>query len=182
MSDPPPDDLAPFVFDTGPLSAFANAGLLGVLKVLADNRSCVVPEGVVNECRQGAYLHPFLSQILEASWLDHVVVDGAALAPYGRAAKRLVVGTRNQGEAEVIGWASAHGGEAVIDDRTARNVAEELGVPVRGSLRFVIDAINERHLSRDLAADLCNELQAACRLPFGPGGFLKWADENSLLV
>ena len=173
---------ATLAFDTGPLSAFARAGLIGVLKTLTEHDRVVAPEAVIDECRRGLHIYPHLQQVLDSEWIERVVVDGDALMAYGAIASRLVVGMRNIGEAEVIAWAKANDAEAVLDDRAARAIAEVSGVRVRGSLRFVIDAINEGHLSRDMAAGIANELQAVCRLPFDAGGFLEWADEEGLLV
>jgi predicted nucleic acid-binding protein len=45
------------------------------------------------------------------------------------------------GEAEVISWALAHPGfVAVLDDRAARRLAAQQGVPVVGSLRVIVKA------------------------------------------
>jgi len=57
------------VFDTGPLSHFAEAGWLKILQALAGERHAIIPEIVRDEISQGTHLYPFLSQVLDADWI-----------------------------------------------------------------------------------------------------------------
>lgn len=57
------------VFDTGPLSHFAEAGWLKILAVLAEDRTVLIPEVVNAEIAAATHIHPFLGQIREADWI-----------------------------------------------------------------------------------------------------------------
>lgn len=60
------------VFDTGPLSHFAKADWLGVLKTLSRDKGAVIPDIVQQELRRGASKHPHLERVLACSWLETV--------------------------------------------------------------------------------------------------------------
>lgn len=49
-----PQPEATVVFDTGPLSHFAKADWLGILKILSSDKRAVIPDIVQQELRQGA--------------------------------------------------------------------------------------------------------------------------------
>ena len=57
------------VFDTGPLSHFAEADWLKILRDIAGNRDAVVPEVVHQEIAEAAHQYPFLRQVLDADWI-----------------------------------------------------------------------------------------------------------------
>lgn len=63
---------ATVVFDTGPLSHFAKADWLGVLKALTSDKRAVIPDIVQQELRQGASSHPHLERVLNCRWLEVV--------------------------------------------------------------------------------------------------------------
>ena len=92
------------VFDTGPLSHFAKAQWLGVLKPITSEVRCVVPDTVVAELRAGRAERPYLGSVLEASWLEVVTVSSPAeLDPFAKFHERLVgCDGRNVGECGVL--------------------------------------------------------------------------------
>jgi len=57
------------VFDSGPLSHFAEAGWLNILKSITGARTALIPEVVREEISDATYRYPFLSQVLEADWI-----------------------------------------------------------------------------------------------------------------
>ena len=57
------------VFDTGPLSAFATADVLGVLRILCDGHIPVLLDEVAAELQDGVHLHPKLQHVLDGDWL-----------------------------------------------------------------------------------------------------------------
>ena len=118
----------PLVFDTGPLRHFALNGWLGALRFLTNDRGLLIPESVFVELENQARSEPAIGQILEADW---VIVDRCddlgyvtAFAAY---VERLVPkGTdTNRGECGVLALGKVKGYELVLDDGTARAIAED---------------------------------------------------------
>lgn len=74
------------VFDTGPLSIFAEAGWLKILQVIVRDREVVVPELVRDELKTNVAAYPFLRQVLDADWVKvdrgDEGVFGSILAEY----------------------------------------------------------------------------------------------------
>lgn len=102
------------VFDTGPLSHFAQAGWLGILRHILGNRRAVIPETVVAELRTGVASRPHLSLVLEASWIEqHELVSDEELREFARFSSLLVVRERNRGEAGVLAYAKANRATAI---------------------------------------------------------------------
>ncbi|HEX4723335.1 MAG TPA: hypothetical protein VH333_12515 [Pseudonocardiaceae bacterium] len=58
------------VLDTGPLSHFARAGWLGVLKAVIGDRQALIPDVVVDELQEGAVHDSRLQAVLDAEWLE----------------------------------------------------------------------------------------------------------------
>ena len=54
------------VLDTGPLSHFARAGWLGVLKAVVGDRQALIPDTVVGELEDGAVQDSRLKTVLDA--------------------------------------------------------------------------------------------------------------------
>ena len=174
------------VFDTGPLSHAAKSQLLGVLKVLSANKVAIMTDVVELELRNGLHLVREISSVLEADWIERRRLTTPDELNYYQTFSKQLVGMngRNRGEASVLAWASAHpGSEVVVDDSEARKLADDAGIPRRGTLRFLIDAINDGHLGRAIASDLADEILASgSRSPFKAGGFLNWAERQNLLL
>lgn len=160
--------------------------MLGVLKILAADYECVLLDVVEQELRQGLHLVPALQQALDSEWLIRTALQSDnELRLYAEYGQRLIgVTGRNQGETAVLAWTQHHtGATAVLDDLAARNVARDFGIAARGSLRFLIEAVNARHISCSLADAVADELIAAgnSRFPFRLGEFTAWAREHNHL-
>ncbi len=174
-------------YDTGPLSAFANAGLLGVLKILSAEHECVLLDEVADELRNGRHVRPALDQALGADWLTPAsLTSETELLMFSEVAQFLMgPQDRDRGETAVIAWARAHpGAQVVLDDLAARRVAvERYNIPCVGSIGIIIDAIKQKLLAHDMANALADELRIAggARLPFAIGGFISWAESEDVL-
>lgn len=58
------------VFDTGPLSHFALADWLGVLKAVIGDRTALIPDVVADELQNGGALDSRIPSILNATWIE----------------------------------------------------------------------------------------------------------------
>ncbi|WP_419946707.1 hypothetical protein [Candidatus Poriferisodalis sp.] len=84
------------MFDTGPLSHFARAGLLDALQLVVGERRAVMPDAVQRELRDGVHLHPSIQTALEADWIEtHELESAQEVAAFSKYAERLVSGSRN---------------------------------------------------------------------------------------
>lgn len=172
------------VFDTGPLSNFAQQGWLGVLKAVVGVRSAVIPDVVVDELQLGASLDSRIQAVLDAQWIERRELQSdEEIATFARFSALLVKGSRNRGEAGVLALASTTGGSAVVDDGAARKAAENHGIPLRPTLSLLCEAIRADLLTVPLASALADDLLAnQYRLPFIPGSFEKWANDQGQLA
>lgn len=172
------------VVDTGPLSHLARAGWLSVLRTIAGSRKVVIPDTVEAELHAGLHIHPELQQVLDAGWIARrSLASPAELVAFSRFSSRLVAGTRNIGEAGVLAYAEVHNGIAVIDDRVAVRAARQASITVLPTLALLVEAIREGLLTVDMVGDVADHLlETDYQLPFGPGGFRRWANENGLNV
>ena len=171
------------VFDTAPLRHFAVEGWLGVLKFLAGDRLVLIPESVEREIKNQLDALPVLHQVLDADWLS---VDRSDDMPFLMAfagyEQRLAVGQRNRGECGVLALGKTRGFETVLDDSVPRTIAEEEGIRVTATLPLLCNAIREGQLTVPMVESLADDLIAGdYYLPFGPGGFRKWACEEGLI-
>ena len=171
------------MFDTGPLSHFARAGLTDALRLVIGERRAVIPAAVEGELRNGTHLHSSIQLVLDADWIEVRQLDSpeevAALSKY---AARLVSGTRNIGEAAALALAETLPGCAVIDDAVAHKFASRQGVHVTRTLALLCQAITENVLTPEAVSSIADELiETSYRLPFDKGGFARWADENLII-
>jgi predicted nucleic acid-binding protein len=171
------------VFDTGPLSAWACENWLGVLKAVVADRTALIPDVVVDELRVGVTRDSRIQAALDAPWILHYELKSPVeIESFATFASFLVKGDRNRGEAGVLALASAVGGTAVIDDRAARQTAENFGISVCPTLRLLCDAIRRGLLTVPLVSALADDLLIGeYHLPFQSGGFETWAKEHGLL-
>jgi predicted nucleic acid-binding protein len=171
------------VFDTGPLSHFARENWLGVLKAVVGSRTAMIPDMVVEELQNGARRDSRIQAALDASCIEHrELLDEQELESYRSFAELLVYRERNRGEAAVLALAATTNGIAVVDDGAGRRAAQQSGVRCKPTLSLLCDAIRQGLLTVPLVSALADDLLAGVyRLPFGPGGFEKWAAENGLL-
>ena len=170
------------VFDTGPLSHFAKAGWLGTLKAVVGDYRVVIPDAVVAELEIGALTDPRLQTILDADWIEHhVLTSGAEAQAFTRFSSVLASGIRNRGEAAVLAAADTLPAIAVIDDAAGRKAAQSQGIHLRPTLALLCGAIRGGLLTLSLVNALADDLLATkYRLPFKPGGFETWANENNM--
>lgn len=171
------------VFDTGPLSHFAQQGWLGILRLVVGNRKAVVPDTVTSELQAGVQGRAHLQLVLDATWIEHrVLVSEDELNEFTRFASLLVAKGRNVGESGVLAYAKANEATAVIDDGPARKIARANNIAHIGTLRLLCEALHEKHLTVDLISAVADDLlESEYRLPFGPGGFRKWAHDQGLI-
>lgn len=170
-----------WVVDTGPLSHFARAGWLGVLRLLAPDRLIIVPDTVERELRAGLARRPWLQPILDHDWIrTQPLTDRPELLAYAHYAQRLVGDDgRNTGECGVLALAEVHGHVAVLDDQAGVRLGKARAVAVRRTLGLLCDAIQEGHLTAPMVSALADDLlETDYRLPFPRGGFIRWAQEN----
>lgn len=176
--------LETLIFDTGPLSHFALSGWLGVLKAVVGERIAVIPETVVEELQVGAIRESRLQDVLAAeSLLRRSLLNPGELQAFAGFAERLAVGRRNLGECGVLALgATLPGASVVVDDAAARRAARDAGIAVKPTLALHLDAIRGGLLTVPLVSALADDLLAAAyRLPFKPGGFAQWVEDNNLL-
>ena len=64
------------MFDTGPLSHFARAGLLDVLRLVVGDRRAVMPAAVRSELRDGVHLHPSIHVTRTLALLCQAISEG----------------------------------------------------------------------------------------------------------
>lgn len=115
-----------YVLDTGPLSHFARAQWLGVLKSLLKEHRVLIPDVVAEELRAGAELHHHLRAVLDADWIETVALETPEqLAAFVHYERRLVgPDGRNIGECGVLALAeTVPHAVAVLDDRVAIRAA-----------------------------------------------------------
>lgn len=177
-------DAEVLVFDTGPLSHLAKQGWLGALRYITRERCAVIPDTVVAELRAGLTRCPYLGMALDLPWLtQHNLTSPAEVEAFATFSALLVAKDRNWGEAGVLAYAKVHGATAIIDDGPARNAAKKYGIPCRGTLGLVCDAVNQGQVPLAMASALADDLlESEYRLPFRRGEFLAWAKDNGLIT
>ncbi|WP_019634699.1 hypothetical protein [Actinomadura atramentaria] len=141
----------------------------------------MIPDTVVAELREGVHAHSHLTAVLEASWIEHCEVPVSA--EFAMFAARLVgANGRDIGETGVLAYAKTHGATAVIDDGAARKAAQAYGVEHTGTLGLLCESIRTGLLTVALVSALADQLmEGEYRLPFGLGGFERWAKEQGLV-
>ncbi|MFC7579887.1 hypothetical protein ACFQ23_02165 [Schaalia naturae] len=170
-------------FDTGPLRHFAVEGWLGVLKYLTRDRQVWIPDTVHEEITFQSSETPSLVQVLDAQWIrvDHGGDLEYAMA-FARYKDRLASGRTNLGECGVLALGDTLGAEVVLDDRIARQIAEEEGIHVISTLTLLCDGIRQGKLTVGMVEQVADDLIAGdYYLPFGRGGFRYWALEQAMI-
>lgn len=119
------------VLDASPLITLARIGSLAFLRQLADQ--VIIPEAVCMESVSRASGRPGSAEIAQAEWIARKPVQNQADVMRLRA--RL-----GWGEAEAIVLArEIHADAVVLDDATARQLAEQEGCRVVGLLGLLIE-------------------------------------------
>lgn len=171
------------VFDTGPLRHFADQGWLAVLHFLAGERTVVIPESVERELNHQVKEVGTLRQVLDAAWITVDRSDDIGfLTAFARYEDRLAVGLKNRGECGVLALGAVRGYEVVLDDNVARKMATEEGIRVTSTLALLCKGIREGEMTVPLVERLADDLITGdYYLPFGPGGFRRWAYQEGLI-
>ncbi len=95
------------VFDTGPLSHFALADWLGVLKAVVGKRVAVIPDTVAVELRAGGARDSRIAAVADAPWIEvRELSSPHELDLFGTFSSLLVEDDRNVGEAAVLALAA----------------------------------------------------------------------------
>ncbi len=172
-----------WVFDTGPLRHFAAGGWLGVLRFLAGERPVYIPDSVERELIEAADAEPAVRQALDADWIKvHRPTSIDEIKAFSHYYDRLVSNGKNRGECGVLAMGKVYGCELVIDDGTAREIAENEGVEVTATVRILCDAVRAGKLTGAMVESLADHLlESEYYLPFGPGGFSRHTLENGPL-
>jgi len=120
------------VLDAGPLITLARIGTLELLHRSAEQ--IFIPEAVYRECVTQAQGRPGSDEIARAPWIVRQAVQDQTTVT--RLRSRV-----GWGEAEAIVLArQLHADAVVLDDSTARRVAEEEGCAVVGLLGLIVNA------------------------------------------
>lgn len=121
--------------------------------------------------------------MLEAPWIERVELRShEELQWFAKFSERLVARGRNLGETAVLAYAKANLVTAVLDDGATRKAAHDFGVSLRPTLSLLCEAVREELLTVKLVSVLADDLIATeYRLPFLPGGFESWANDNGML-
>ena len=95
----------------------------------------------------------------------------ARLRAFAIYAARLGSGARNVGEAATLAWAEVHGAVASVDEATARKLAQERKVALRGTVGLICQGGLAQILTVDEGRALLADLRKA-------GAWLPWTDEE----
>jgi predicted nucleic acid-binding protein len=176
--------MSSIVFDATALIHFSRAGRLRELQVSSTEDEAILLVNVSKELEQGGPLRPTLDPATVA-WLKAAdlteMTELAAFARYrtelgGRA-------ERNNGEAAVLAWISINGGTAIIDEEVARNIGQDDGLAVHGSLWLLARSFNDGILDRATTEGTISDLlSSGMRLPCKNGtDFIPWAQSVGLI-
>lgn len=176
--------MSSIVFDTTALIHFTRAGRLRELQASSTEDEAILLASVARELEQGG---PHQKGLVPATeeWLKPAdLTEMAELAAF--ASYKAELGgkaERNNGEAAVLAWISVNGGTAIIDEAVARNVGQEDGLAVHGSLWLLSRSFNEAILDRATVEGVVSDLIASgMRLPCTKGtDFIPWAQSVSLI-
>jgi len=160
-----------WVVDTGPLSHFARAGWLGVLKLLAPNNTILIPDTVEREIREASGRNAWLPRILTNPWIVVTPVRAdEELRAYSRYAQRLVGDDgRNAGECGVLALAEVHRWVAVVDNYAGAKAGDAAGVTIRRTLGLLCDAVQDGLLTLQMVSAVADSLlETNYQLPFPP--------------
>ena len=176
--------MSSIVFDAIALIHFSRAGRLKELQVSSTEDEAILLAHVSKELEQGGPLLPNLDPATVA-WLKPAdITEMTELAAF--ASYRTELGgpaERNNGEAAVLAWISVNGGTAILDEEVARNIGQDDGLAVHGSLWLIARSFNNGILDRATAEGTVSDLlTTGMRLPFKKGtDFIPWGQSVNLI-
>jgi predicted nucleic acid-binding protein len=151
--------MSSIVFDATALIHFSRAGRLRELQVSSTEDGAILLANVSKELEQGGPLRPTLDPAAVARLKPADLTEMAELAAF--ASYRTQLGgraERNNGEAAVLAWVSINGGTAVIDEDVARNIGQDDGLAVHGSLWLLARSLNDGILDRATTEGIISDL------------------------
>lgn len=147
---------APVISNAGPLIHLAKVNALHLLKALY--KTIIIPQEVKVETvnrgkEEGAPDALQIEKALNQGWIktEEVKLNKEFL----KAAK--IAGLQTA-EAAVIQYAYQNQATALLDDEPARAFAKTLGIPIRGTLGILIEAVKKGLVSREEALEKLDKL------------------------
>lgn len=141
------------LLDNTVLSNFALVGRPDLLGLAVGDTAAAVSE-VLGEYQAGVELGRLPPY--DWAWLPVLSLNEAERVIYRRLRARL-----NPGEAACLALAVVQGHRVLTDDRTARQIAMQMGVPVSGTLGLLLRLVDQGHLSLPEADNLLSSMIAA---------------------
>ena len=144
----------------------------------------MVPAEVTRELVAGIPEHPALARTVSLRWLEIVeLIEIDEVVAFARYKAEFGGGRdRNNGEAAVLAYASAHSGVAVVDERVATRAAKRDGLEVHGTLWLIANGVRSGALTRGTAEQMVDNLVATgMKLPVDGATFFTWANAEGLL-
>lgn len=136
--------------NASPLIALASIGQASLLEHLC--QTLVIPEAVAVEVCAGS------PQDAARRWLESRGTK--YIQPVTNLDPVILAWDLGAGESAVLAWAREQPGrEAIVDDRAARNCAQSLGIPIRGTIGIV--ALAKREGLIPLAQPVLQQLASA---------------------
>jgi predicted nucleic acid-binding protein len=172
-----------WVFDAMPLSHFARAERLDVLRDLLVDKECWTTQVVLEEVRKGVATHLALRDVLAADWIKVARLDTLdEIRLFALWARRLGSGERDLGEASVFAAAELRSATAITDDPGPVRVARAHSLDVHGTIWLLAGACRDGKLSEPAAGNLVDALRATgLRLPCTGAEFPGYARLHGLL-
>lgn len=158
-----------WVLDAMPLSHFARAERLDVLRDLLVDKECWTTQVVLEEVKQGVAAHPALRDVLAADWFKVAQLDTLdEIRLFALWAGRLGSGQRDLGEASVLAAAELRSATAITDDPGPVRVARTYGLDAHGTIWLLAGACRDGKLTEPAAGNLIDALRGTyCILRIG---------------
>jgi predicted nucleic acid-binding protein len=128
--------------------------------------------------------YPELAAAISLPWIEvfelEEITEIVAFTRYHRE----FAGSENRdfGESAVLAWVEVHGGVALIDERVATEAGRRDGLTVQGSLWLIVEGHRTNSISREIAEQIVDDLQAtSMRLPTSGIDLFAWAYKEGLL-
>lgn len=175
-----------WVMDTSTFTHFWRAGHGDVLRALCPSGIILIPAEVNTEVEIGRDLHEGIPALKDIDWVKLAILDPDDEYLTFISAKADMGGTTTEhlGECAVIACAQHRRFTAVIDERAAKELAEERNIDTIDTMWIAVEAyVRLFDRDRDRAAALIDDLlETGMRLPIHSGESLfSWGYENGLL-